>query len=324
MLFLIGEIIGYLIVALILGLVGGWVLRGLTSETSSISVESRWKGRVEEAEALREKFRAERDELRQKVELLQENLSSNEGKREMQKAELASLRADLSEFSDTGDELSRTRSELLSLKQQLRTAKDTAASYRSQLELKARETAEYRLQYEKTLQQLNANKKKFSEELEALTNREARSGSTDSMVAQLESLLTEREERIRSLENELGSLVEGSPAQSTNDGEPAGDRTGMHTSKARSHQEITVDREPAWLIAGDVENADDLKRIKGIGPVLESTLNSIGIHYFSQISRMSDSDIRWISDQIGTFPKRIVQDRWVQQAAALASEQTTG
>ena len=57
--------------------------------------------------------------------------------------------------------------------------------------------------------------------------------------------------------------------------------------------------------------------IKGIGPVLESTLNSIGVYYYAQISKMNNADIRWVSEQIGTFPKRIVQDKWVQQATGL-------
>lgn len=318
MLFLIGEIIGYLVLAILLGMIGGWVLRGLMNQASTATVDERWRSRVEEAEALREKFRTERDQAVASIESLQGQLDTTEGKREMQRAELASLRADLSEFSDTGDELSRTKAELLSLKQQLRSARETAANYRSQLELKARETAEYRLQYEKALQTLNANKKEHQDFLRSLESTPPTAPSTDKIIQELETLLSEREDEIRELEGRLSSPTDSSTGESLNQS-----IDGFQSVKEpqlagpRSQQQISVDRQPDWLVDTNVDDADDLKMIKGIGPVLESTLNSIGVYYYAQISKMNNADIRWVSEQIGTFPKRIVQDKWVQQATAL-------
>ncbi len=65
--------------------------------------------------------------------------------------------------------------------------------------------------------------------------------------------------------------------------------------------------------------SDDLKQIKGIGPVLETALNQQGIHLFSQIAAFSDDDIERIASLINTAAKRIRRERWVAAAATLES-----
>lgn len=67
-------------------------------------------------------------------------------------------------------------------------------------------------------------------------------------------------------------------------------------------------------------DSDDLKRIKGIGPVLEKSLKAHGITRFSQIAALDANDIETISASLQTFPDRIRRDRWVEQAAELAEE----
>lgn len=56
---------------------------------------------------------------------------------------------------------------------------------------------------------------------------------------------------------------------------------------------------------------DDLKMIKGIGPVMEKTLYSLGITSFKQISEFTAADIANVSAAIDTFPDRIKRDDWV-------------
>jgi predicted flap endonuclease-1-like 5' DNA nuclease len=62
---------------------------------------------------------------------------------------------------------------------------------------------------------------------------------------------------------------------------------------------------------------DDLKKIHGIGPVLEKRLNRLGIERFDQIARFTDQDIIKVSSKIGAFPDRIERDDWVSQAKKL-------
>jgi predicted flap endonuclease-1-like 5' DNA nuclease len=64
---------------------------------------------------------------------------------------------------------------------------------------------------------------------------------------------------------------------------------------------------------------DDLKRIKGIGAVLEKRLNGEGIFYFQQIARWRPEDVAEVSARLSAFKGRIERDRWVPQAIELAS-----
>ncbi len=66
--------------------------------------------------------------------------------------------------------------------------------------------------------------------------------------------------------------------------------------------------------AGD---ADDLKKISGVGPVLEGKLNALGITRFDQIAAFSAEDVARIDDRLN-FKGRIDRDDWIGQAAALA------
>jgi NADH-quinone oxidoreductase subunit E len=62
--------------------------------------------------------------------------------------------------------------------------------------------------------------------------------------------------------------------------------------------------------------ADDLKRISGIGPKLEQVLNSMGVRRYADVASWSDKDVQRIDTQLG-FGGRIARDGWVEQAKAL-------
>ena len=62
--------------------------------------------------------------------------------------------------------------------------------------------------------------------------------------------------------------------------------------------------------------ADDLKRISGIGPKLEQVLNGMGVRRYADVALWSDKDVQRFDDQLG-FAGRIARDGWVAQAKAL-------
>jgi len=64
---------------------------------------------------------------------------------------------------------------------------------------------------------------------------------------------------------------------------------------------------------------DDLKRISGVGPRIERTLNDEGIYYFDQVADFTAPDLAWADRTLG-FHGRVVRDRWMPQARALAAE----
>ncbi|MGZ3258984.1 MAG: hypothetical protein ACXWIO_08245 [Croceibacterium sp.] len=71
-------------------------------------------------------------------------------------------------------------------------------------------------------------------------------------------------------------------------------------------------------------HADDLKRIKGVGPKLERLLNSLDVTSFSQIAAWDDDEIERIDAQLGTFAGRIRRDDWPTQARYLAAGDMAG
>ncbi len=71
-----------------------------------------------------------------------------------------------------------------------------------------------------------------------------------------------------------------------------------------------------FTIAATMESSDidDLKKIKGIGPVIEKKLNMLGIISFRQISEFNEEAIDQISHTLKFFPDRIKRDHWLEQA----------
>jgi len=64
-------------------------------------------------------------------------------------------------------------------------------------------------------------------------------------------------------------------------------------------------------------NADDLKKITGLGPTVEKKLNELGIYHFWQIAEMDIDQIRALDDAL-SFKGRVERDDWVAQARSLA------
>ncbi len=62
--------------------------------------------------------------------------------------------------------------------------------------------------------------------------------------------------------------------------------------------------------------ADDLKKISGVGPVLEQKLNKMGIYHYEQIANLSVTEISAIDDAL-SFKGRIERDDWLGQASTL-------
>jgi predicted flap endonuclease-1-like 5' DNA nuclease/peptidoglycan hydrolase CwlO-like protein len=62
---------------------------------------------------------------------------------------------------------------------------------------------------------------------------------------------------------------------------------------------------------------DDLKAIKGIGPSIEKTLNDLGVYRFHQIAEMSEYDIDRVAQQLKGFRSRIYREDWIGQARDL-------
>jgi len=87
----------------------------------------------------------------------------------------------------------------------------------------------------------------------------------------------------------------------------------------RSAKKRKADNLAAIVLSAPEGVADDLKRISGVGPKLETTLNAIGIFHFWQLAALTAAQLTELDDRLA-FKGRAVRDRWVEQAASLAGE----
>ncbi|HYD23339.1 MAG TPA: helix-hairpin-helix domain-containing protein [Croceibacterium sp.] len=71
-------------------------------------------------------------------------------------------------------------------------------------------------------------------------------------------------------------------------------------------------------------SADDLTRIKGLGPKLAEQLRALGVTGLAQIAAWDDAEIDRIDAQLGRFQGRIRRDAWPDQARLLVAGDTAG
>lgn len=64
--------------------------------------------------------------------------------------------------------------------------------------------------------------------------------------------------------------------------------------------------------------ADDLKMISGVGPKLESLLNSLGFFHYDQVAKWTSEEITWVDENLTGFKGRATRENWVEQAKTLA------
>ncbi|PHP66154.1 ABC transporter [Zhengella mangrovi] len=101
-------------------------------------------------------------------------------------------------------------------------------------------------------------------------------------------------------------------AAAAKDAEPEARATKADTAGS----DLPGDR-PASLDAPQGD-ADNLTRIKGIGPGNEKKLNALGIYHFSQIAAWTPSEVQWVGAYLA-FPGRIEREDWTGQASQLAA-----
>lgn len=74
---------------------------------------------------------------------------------------------------------------------------------------------------------------------------------------------------------------------------------------------------PAALPAPRDGAADDLAKIKGVGPKSVEKLHALGVFHYDQIAGWSDDNIKWIEASIGAAG-RVKRNGWIEQARALS------
>jgi predicted flap endonuclease-1-like 5' DNA nuclease len=104
-------------------------------------------------------------------------------------------------------------------------------------------------------------------------------------------------------------------AKTANTAEPR--RRGASSRSAESEKK-TPGQRPEGLPAPRGGRADDLTKIKGLGPKSVEKLHGLGVYHFDQIAGWSSENVAWIGATLAV-PGRPERGRWVAQAKELAA-----
>ena len=70
--------------------------------------------------------------------------------------------------------------------------------------------------------------------------------------------------------------------------------------------------------------ADDLTRLKGVGPKMVARLAELGVTRYQQLATMSAAELTLLDDRLGPFKGRLARDRVAEQAGYLARDDVDG
>ena len=112
--------------------------------------------------------------------------------------------------------------------------------------------------------------------------------------------------------------VAPAPVRAPSPAPAAESSTPNDVSGLRSVRSEALRGEDTWASGRNSGDIEDLKRIRGIGVLIEKKLNSLGITQYEQVANWTGADIERIS-RILDFKGRIEREHWIEQARILAT-----
>ncbi|AJE48159.1 NADH-quinone oxidoreductase subunit E [Celeribacter indicus] len=109
----------------------------------------------------------------------------------------------------------------------------------------------------------------------------------------------------------------GEVAESSGPTEPVHGEEIVPRTGAEAGPTLVAQKKPRTMKAPRKAGADDLKKLKGVGPKLEATLNQLGFWHYDQIAKWTPEEIAWVDERL-RFKGRIERDGWTEQAKILA------
>ena len=322
--------IALIAVALLVGVIVGWIFRGSRSVGEKTAINITWQ----------EQFEAKRQEHEH---LLERNKSLMEQNSQYQASNKDSkMRA--GELSDALKETFERRDELQRQIKDIRNDLESTVVERDQLQndMQSRVVVDDDVT-STALQQRDQQITKLQNELDGWQERVPpiieRFRTRNEEAEQLEKELAAAQERIAALESMLSSestRVEpvdpdalGDDLYASNDADESNDE--LIDDSAEDFEYLSEVEEVDEIVAEEVlsnevgnDARDNLKRIKGIGPAIEKTLHELGIFRFDQIADMSEYDIDRVAKRLKGFRSRIYREDWIGQARDLLSQNLSG
>ncbi len=300
--YLIVHILVFLILAALLGFVVGWLLRGVRVKGEIESLDTRWRRSFGEVEAERDRFASEFTVAKEARGKLQTALT------EAQK--LAEARAAGLEQAEHARDQALAR---------LAEGEQQEASVRTELEAKDGEIG----QLQTKLSRLQTAQKRANDLQTELNQARETVNSLEARVAAMPSGAFASADMRRS--SRTLELAEEAPATAPSPDDGAGISTAASAEPTVPAPAVSAGEAPGTpppALEAPEGSADDLKKISGVGPGIEKTLNKLGIFHYRQIATFTPDNIAWV-DQHLRFKGRIERENWIDQAKTLADGGST-
>jgi predicted flap endonuclease-1-like 5' DNA nuclease len=340
------------------GVVAGWVLRGNRCAEEKIAVNSGWQEQLEAQRteharlldqnqslmeqvnqnqasgkdatnrakelsgALKEAFER-RDELQREIKDVRNTLESAVGERDKLQANMESLSAS---DDSQGAALQAKDEKITRLTRDLEGWRDRLPPLIERFRVRNEEA-----------EQLEADLAKARDRIEAL---EAMPGSDETHVEALLDTDATHIEAVdpESISDDLDASNDPDDVAGDAEGDTEGDEDAASGEMLAADDILEEDDDVDDIIDSDDEThveehsfdeesvndaPDDLKLIKGIGPAIEKTLNELGIIRLGQIADMSEYDIDRVAKRLKGFRSRIYREDWIGQARDLRNRQAS-
>ncbi len=100
------------------------------------------------------------------------------------------------------------------------------------------------------------------------------------------------------------------------DHNPTVNADGLVTSEVQKDR-IDEMLERIGTFSPSTQEADDLTKLKSVGPLMQQRLHQLGIYTFSQVSKLEALDFELLNEIIENFPGEAKREDWVAQAIKL-------
>lgn len=286
---------------LLVAAASGWLLRSRRAAREKAAINASWQQQLDAQQKENDRIAAQSRHLREQIGHLQQ---SNVRARDRAEA----LADQLEEAVASRDQL---MSRLATAEGEAKRALAQRERLRSDVESKAlRRDAAYSQLREKDdkIARLKVELARWQERVPPLVERYRR---RDQEALALEAELDLARRRIAEQERRSGS--------DDTRIEPVDNAAIDGMDASNDQYEDTLEVETAAAATPDA-GRDDLKRIKGIGPAIEKTLNRLGIFRLEQIAGFSGEDVERVGTELPGFGSRIRREDWIGQARSLLAD----
>lgn len=301
MMFLIAEMLVYLLVAAVIGFLAGWLIRGLSAARAvAAEAEAQWSARMTTSSAGHEA----------------ETLAAQ--------AVIARLQADLYAAENRGAALEEgvaaRQNEIENrLKMQARAAEADAYD-------RAQAYERLRATFEAAEAEWRGRLGSLQDELNRLTAAEAAAEAESGRLAALEGALRQRDAMIGDLREALEATEARLAATAAVPPRPepatADESDSLRRRIARLEAELEQAAAPRRAARSrPVEDGDDLMALTGLGPVMSKALRAQGVNSWRALALMTPEAADALGARMGNaFADRWARENWAGQARALHVE----